>query len=100
MLIYDAILHALFLGFVFSMIFGHAPVIVSAVLNLPITYKQRFYVHLALIHLTLILRILGDLCGWAVGREAGGFLNVLVILLFLANTGSSVYSSLGKTNEI
>jgi hypothetical protein len=98
--IYDAILHALFLGFVFSMIFAHAPVIFSAVLNLPVTYKPGFYVHLTLLHVTLILRISGDLSGWAGGREAGGLLNVFVILLFLANTGSSIYSSIGKTKKI
>lgn len=98
--IYDAILHALFLGFVFSMIFAHAPVIFSAVLNLPVTYKPGFYVHLTLLHVTLILRISGDLSGWTGGREAGGLLNVFVILLFLANTGSSIYSSIGKTKKI
>lgn len=98
--IYDAILHALFLGFVFSMIFGHAPVIFSAVLNLPVTYKPRFYAHLVLLHLTLILRITGDLGGWTEGRQAGGLLNVFVILLFLANTASSVYGSIGRTKEI
>jgi hypothetical protein len=99
-LIYDAALHALFLGFVFSMIFAHAPVIFSAILNLPVTYKSRFYIHLALLDLTLVIRILGDLNGWADVREAGGFLNVLVILLFLASTGSSIYSSTGRTHSI
>src|SRR5699024_2813285 len=29
--VYDAILHAVFLGFVFSMVFGHAPIILPAV---------------------------------------------------------------------
>ncbi len=82
------------------MIFGHAPVIFSAVLNLPVTYKPRFYAHLVLLHLTLILRITGDLGGWTEGRQAGGLLNVFVILLFLANTASSVYGSIGRTKEI
>ncbi len=98
--IYDAILHTFFLGFVFSMIFAHAPVIFSAVLNLPVAYRPRFYVHLVLLQLSLILRIAGDLSGWEDGREAGGLLNVFVILLFLANTGSSVYASYGKTRAI
>src|SRR5690606_5110742 len=31
--VYDALLHTIFLGFVFSMIFGHAPVIIPAVLG-------------------------------------------------------------------
>lgn len=98
--IYDALLHALFLGFVFSMIFAHAPIIFSAVLNLPLAYKPQFYAHLALLHLSLVLRISGDLGIWADGREAGGLLNVFAVLLFLVNTGSSIYTSYGKVKEI
>ena len=37
--IYDAQLHTLFLGFVFGMIFGHAPVIFPAVLGRPIELR-------------------------------------------------------------
>src|SRR5690606_10579616 len=57
---YDALLHAFFLGFVFSMIFGHAPVIFPAVLGLPMPYSDRFYSHLILLHATLIVRVAGD----------------------------------------
>lgn len=44
--IYDAMLHAIFLGFVFAMIFGHAPIIFPAVLGIEITYKSYFYLPL------------------------------------------------------
>ena len=37
---YDASLHAIFLGFVFSMVFAHAPVIVPAVLRVPLPYHR------------------------------------------------------------
>jgi hypothetical protein len=83
---YDATLHALFLGFVFAMIFGHAPIIFPAVLGAPITFRPAFYAHLALLHLSLALRVIGDLAPWQPGRKWGGLLNVAVILLFLANT--------------
>ncbi len=83
---YDAMLHAIFLGFVFAMIFGHAPIIFPAVLQRPLQYSDRFYSHLVLLHLTLILRVMGDLSGWWTGRLWGGLLNALVLLLFLANT--------------
>ncbi len=88
---YDAILHAVFLGFVMAMIFGHAPIIFPAVLRLPITYRPAFYAHLALLHLSLVLRVGSDLAGWTAGREWGGLLNVVAVLLFL---GSSVWSML------
>lgn len=83
---YDALLHAIFLGFVFSMIFGHAPVIFPAVLGTAIAYRAAFYSHLALLHLSVALRIAGDLSGWAPGRQWGAIGNAAAILLFLANT--------------
>jgi hypothetical protein len=86
-LTYDALLHAFFLGFVFSMIFGHAPVILPAVLGVPIPFRPAFYLPLALLHATLALRVTSDLLGWAPGRAWGGLLNVLALLSFLINTG-------------
>jgi hypothetical protein len=85
---YDAILHSIFIGFVFSMIFAHAPVIFPAVLGLPrfLTLHLPFYAHLALLHISLILRITGDLLEWPLGRKWGGLLNAIAILLFLGNT--------------
>jgi hypothetical protein len=82
---YDAFLHAVFLGFVFAMIFGHAPIIFPAVLRVPVNYHPIFYGHLALLHLSLLLRIGSDVAGWLPGRQWGGMLNGLVLLLFLLN---------------
>lgn len=83
---YDAMVHAIFLGFVFPMIFGHAPIVFPAVLQRSFAYSPRFYSHLILLHATLLLRICGDLLLWWPGRQWGGLLNALVLLLFLANT--------------
>ncbi len=80
---YDAQLHTVFLGFVMSMIFGHAPIILPAVLGRALTYTPSFYVHLALLHLSLGLRVLGDLAGSSIAWQWGGLLNVVAILLFL-----------------
>jgi len=87
---YDALLHAVFLGFVFAMIFGHAPVIFPAVLGLKMAYRSSFYIHLLLLHATLALRVAGDLSLWMPGRLWGGLLNALVLLLFLGNTISAM----------
>lgn len=89
---YDAVLHALFLGFVFSMIFGHAPIILPAVLKVPLAFDRTFYAPLILLHLSLLLRVAGDLTGWVAGRQWGGLINVVVLLLFLANTARAVRS--------
>jgi len=83
---YDAMLHAIFVGFVLSMIFGHAPIVFPAVLGVPLAYHPTFYIQLVLLHLSLLLRVGSDLTGWWAGRQWGGLLNAVAILLFLANT--------------
>src|SRR5699024_166930 len=60
---YDAMLHALFLGFVISMIFAHAPVVVPAVLGRPLPYRRVLYLPLVLLHGSLLLRLLGGVAG-------------------------------------
>ena len=83
--LYDAMYHALFLGFVFSMIFGHAPIIIPAVTPRDIEYRPRFYGHLVLLQLSLVLRVSADLLAAQPVRQWAGLLNVLAVLLFLFN---------------
>jgi hypothetical protein len=83
---YDAVLHSVFLGFVFSMIFGHAPVIFPAVLGVQMPFRLAFYLHLALLHLSLILRVGAALAEWHPGRLWGAMLNVTALLVFIGNT--------------
>ncbi|HET8673014.1 MAG TPA: hypothetical protein VFL87_05235, partial [Thermoleophilaceae bacterium] len=92
---YDAALHALFLGFVMSMVFAHAPVIVPAVLRVRLPYSPRFYVHLALLHASLVLRLIGgDLAQDVKLWQWGGVLGEVAILLFLVSTASAVLAAL------
>ncbi len=84
--IYDAMLHTLFLGFVFSMIFGHAPVIIPAVLRISVPYRRVYYVHLLMLHLSLAMRVAGDLAWQPALRRWGGLFNVVAVLLFLGVT--------------
>lgn len=95
--IYDVRLHALFLGFVMSMVFGHAPVILPAVLRLPLPYHPRFYLHVGLLHAGLALRIVGgDMLGSTAAWQAGGVVNVLALLVFL---GSSAGAAVGALRD-
>ncbi|WP_301174434.1 hypothetical protein [Actinomadura geliboluensis] len=79
---YDAALHAVFLGFVMSMVFGHAPVILPAVLRIRLPYHPVLYAPLVLLHASLLLRVGGDLAGSSVARTAGGVLGEVSLLLF------------------
>lgn len=84
--LYNAMLHSLLLGFIFAMIFGHAPIIFPAVLGVTVYYRPTFYAHLLLLHLTLLLRVAADLADWLPGIQWGGLLNAVALLLFVANT--------------
>lgn len=84
--VYDALLHSILLGFVFSMIFGHALLILPAVAKLHLPFRGLFYAHLVMLHLSLSLRLAGDLGSWLSLRQWGGLLNVVAILLFLGST--------------
>jgi len=53
----DIALHAIALGFVFSMVMGHAPVILPAVARIKLQFGQGFYVPLALLHGSLAWRL-------------------------------------------
>lgn len=83
--IYNAALHMVFLGFVMSMIFGHAPVIVPAVLRVRLPFRPWFYVHVGLLHASLLARvILGDGFGSVFWWRVGGVGTELAVLGFLA----------------
>ncbi|MDP3850804.1 MAG: hypothetical protein Q8Q59_09890 [Luteolibacter sp.] len=88
--LYDATLHAFFMGFAFSMIFGHAPMIFPAVLGLPIRFRTIFYLPVTVLHLSLVLRVAGDLWSWPPGRVWGGIGNATAAALFLALTLASI----------
>lgn len=97
---YDAMLHTLFLGFAFAMIFGHAPIILPAILRLPPTFRPIFYTHLGLLHGSLLIRVGGDLAGDPTIRQWGGLLNACALLLFLANTGWAYWSARRTPHEV
>ena len=81
--------HLLMVGWVSQLIFGHAPIILPGVMNVATNYSPAFYAHLALLHTSLILRVTGDLAfadPFNPVRRWGGMLNVIALLVFLANT--------------
>src|SRR5574341_1498626 len=73
---YDAALHAIFVGFVFSMVFGHAPVILPAVLRVRFPYHPALYLPLALLHASLAVRVF-------VSAPLGAWGNAAAIALFI-----------------
>lgn len=90
---YDAYLHAVFVGFVFSMIFGHAPIIFPSVLNIPMFYRSFLYVPLALLHVSLLVRTVGDIALMHQPRMWGGMGTAVAIVLFLISVVTAVLTA-------
>ncbi len=82
---YDAVVHAVFLGFTLSMIMAHAPSILPAVTRVPLPYRPAMYGPWLLLQLSLVLRLWGgDALGSEPARRVGGAGNAVAVLLFLA----------------
>ena len=82
---YDAVLHAVFLGFTISMIMAHAPVILPAVLRIRLPYHPAMYAPVVLLHATLLLRVaVGDARDLGTVVQVGGVGNIVAMLLFVA----------------
>jgi hypothetical protein len=76
---YDAAVHAIAIGFVFSMIFGHAPIILPAVTGLRVGFSDFAYAPLALLHLSVLLRVGADLLAWTDLRIFTGPLTMVAL---------------------
>ena len=81
---YDLMLHAVLIGFVLSMVFGHALIILPAVTRLKISYSSVLYVPLAILHVSLAMRMIGDLGEWNLPRQWSGIATALAIAAFAA----------------
>lgn len=87
----DASLHALGLGFVISMVMGHAPVILPAVARVKLYFDRRFYVPLLMLHGSLLWRLVAGHAD-ADGRAWGSALNAVTLLVFMATVVSAAAS--------
>jgi hypothetical protein len=87
---YEAGLHAILLGFLFAMVFGHAPIIFPAILGLRLTYHPLSYLPLVVLHASVAVRLAGTLAGDLPLRSAGGMLNAASLALFVAGVLLSI----------
>lgn len=94
--VWDAALHAVLLGFVFAMVFGHAPIIFPAVLRVAMPFDRWSYLPLAALQLALVVRLGGDALGALAVRRAGGMLSAVALLLFVLVTLRSALRGRGK----
>lgn len=85
----DFALHALGLGFVFSMILAHAPLVVPVIARVPMRFTPAFYAPLALLHASVAVRLFAGATDFEV-RGVGGILNTAAVVLFAATVAYSL----------
>ncbi len=80
---YDMMVHVFFIGYTFSMIFAHGPIILPAVLGISIKpYHPVLYAWIILVQGSLLMRIISDALGSFDGRKISGILSGAGILLY------------------
>ncbi len=72
---FDRVLHGVFVGFVLTMVVAHGPMVFPAILKTPIRFSGWFYLPLALLQGSLVVRCVGATALGATG-------NVLAMLVF------------------
>lgn len=98
---YDAVIHSIFLGFTFSMIMAHAPVILPAVTRRDLPYHWFLWVPLIALHASLVLRVaVGDALGLSLTWKVGAMAGVVTLLLFVATAaGTTVVASILRSRR-
>lgn len=92
--LHDAAVHGVLVGYVLSMVFAHAPIILPAVGRVTVRFTPLLYAPLAALHGGLALRVLGDLVGEPAWRRDGAIASALALALFaLTVVGARVAAS-------
>lgn len=95
---YDAMLHAFFLGFTFSMIFAHAPIIFPGVAGLAIRpFHDSLFIWGISLQFSVAMRVIAGLTMASQYRTISGMLNAVIILLFFINLVILIISKQRKT---
>jgi hypothetical protein len=80
-LAYDAVVHSFFIGFVFSMIFAHGPIILPGVMGISVSsYHQVLYYWLGMLQISWLIRVFADVAVELDLRKISGLLSATAVL--------------------
>lgn len=82
--LYDATLHALFVGFVMGAIFAHGPIVLPALTGRGVTLSPLLGVALAVLHGSILLRVVAGLAREGEWLRTAGNLHALAFALYAA----------------
>ncbi len=79
----DAIIHALLLGFVMSMVMGHAPIVLPAVARIRVRFHRGLFGPLVVLNLSVLLRVVGGLGEILPLRRLAAVMSTVSLLMFV-----------------
>jgi hypothetical protein len=95
---YDILVHSFFIGFVFSMIFAHGPIILPGVLGISIKpYHPMLYIWLALLHTSWMLRTFADIILDMQLRKYSGIISAMAIAGYFVSLAAITIRQRAKT---
>ena len=80
--LYDARLHTFFIGFVVSMVFGHALIIGPGIFEISLEFHRWLYLPLTVLHAGVAVRVISDLNEDYVLRNTSGLIAASAVILF------------------
>jgi hypothetical protein len=80
------------------MIFGHAPIIFPAVARVKLLYHPAFYLQLGVLHVSLLMRVVGDLADMLPVRQAAAIANSIALLTFVVTMVISAFRGRSSRN--
>ena len=90
---YEIVIHCITVGFAFSMILAHAPVIIPAIVHRALPYHRLMWLPYVLLHAGLAVRVVGLLAEASAAWKVGGAVGVAAILVFMVLTLGRVLTS-------
>ena len=90
---YEIVIHCITVGFAFSMILAHAPVIIPAIVHRALPYHRLMWLPYVLLHAGLVVRVVGLLAEASAVWKVGGAVGVAAILAFMVLTLVRVLTS-------
>jgi hypothetical protein len=104
-LYYDIIVHLFFIGFVFSMIFAHGPIILPVPIHIGIgvsvkPYSKLLYLWLSLIHVSLIMRVAANMLFLIDVRKISGMLTSAAIIGYFMTVAYLVITQTRRNGKV
>ena len=90
---YEIVIHCITVGFAFSMILAHAPVIIPAIVHRALPYHRLMWLPYVLLHAGLVVRVAGLLAQASAAWKVGGAVGVAAIGVFMVLTLGRVLTS-------